>query len=269
VAALADFDAYQASLFRSRQLITTQKTTTMIAGRHYDLWAVNALAGVAPTTAVVPTNATVGSLLQENGGSEDLFALGASRAGIGASAGMIVLCDRLSHQGGLDGTVVTANLTTNLPTAALTRYTSGEGVMAGITIYTQIGTTATTITCNYTDEAGGSSTSPVTVFGGTGFREAARMVLLPLATGDTGVRAINNSTLALSTGTAGAFGYTLFKPLMSFVLDKAGSQVEFSIIDGGMGGGLPVIQDNACLFWLVIPTTTLAGVTGVVPFATV
>jgi hypothetical protein len=66
--------------------------------------------------------------------------------------------------------------------------------MAAIDIYTQIGTTATTISCTYNDETGTSSTSPLVAIGGTGFREAGRSILIPLATGDLGFQSITAST---------------------------------------------------------------------------
>lgn len=271
MAALANFTAYRSRLLSPRQVINVNKTTlTVVAGRPYDLFTLTGLAGSIPSTAVAPDRTTIGALggtQFENAGTEELFCLGASIGPL--LAGTYYLCDRLSHQGGLDGTVTTANLTTNLPTAALTRYTSGDGVMAAVSIYTQIGATGTTISCNYTDEGGNSSTSPLMPIGNTGFREANRMLLLPLATGDTGVRAINNSTLTATTGTAGNFGYTLFKPLMSFTVDRAGNTVDFSIIDGGMGGGLPVIQDDACLFWMMIGAGTSMSFGATTPFTAV
>lgn len=255
MAALTDLNAYLAKLSIPRELVPTIKVaTTTVVGRSYDLFTTATLTGTAPTAAVVPTKATVGGFLQQDAGTEELFNLGGNLSS--SQAGLFILCDRLSHQGALDGTVATANLTTNLPTAALTRYTTGTGVMLGVSIYTQIGATATTLACNYTNDAGGSSNTPLTVFGGTGYREVNRFVLMPLATGDTGIRAVNNSTLTVTTGTAGAFGYTLYKPLMAFHIDRAGGQVDFSLFGGGMSGGLPVIQDDACLFWMSIPAGT-------------
>lgn len=259
MAAFTDLTDYRERLSAPAQVSPFLKTgLTITAGRPFDGWLAASLPGTAPTTAAAPTNATAGALPMYDATTGQLFVPGAS---LGVQwPGMYVLCDRLSHQGGLSG-IVTGAVTTNLPTAALTRYTDGVGVMLGISVYTVIGTTGTTITCTYTNEAGtGSRVSPLVVIGGTGFREASRMLLVPLAAGDTGVRSVESSTLTATTGTAGAFGYTLFKPLVGFVASEPGSK-DFNLLDGGMCGGLPEIVNGACLFWLYITpaSTTLMG----------
>lgn len=261
MAAIADLADYLSRLHAPRELLTHSKVSTAaVAGRFNDMWAVASLVGTAPTTAAVPTNATAGSMLQQNGGTEQLLALGGT-LGM-TSGGTAILCDRLSHQGGLSGTV-TGAVTTNLATAALTRYTTGAGVHLGISIYGQVGTTNTTITCTYTNQAGtGSRVSPLRSFGGTAFREAGRFLPIPLQNGDTGVRSVENSTMTASTTTAGAFGYTLYKPLMAFTVDRPSSVVAFNLVDGGMSGGFPEIVDNACLFWLIMPSAATAGIAG-------
>lgn len=252
--AFADLDEYVASLRGPRELQQFFKTAlTTAAGRPYSSWGVAALNGATPTAAAVPTNATTGSLGQENAGSESLYCVGGCLSS--SFGGHFVLHDRLSHQGGLSGIVTTAQ-TTNLPTAALTRYTSGDGVMAALQIYSQIGTTATTVSVSYTNQAGTSGrTSPPVAFGGTGNREVARLILIPLAAGDTGFRSVESVTVTATTGTAGAFGVVLFKPLQTFCMDTALGQVAFDLLSGGMIG-MPDIPDNACLSWTYYPAST-------------
>lgn len=247
-----------------QQFFKTALTT--VAGRPYDSWTTASLGGAAPTTAAVPTNTTTGALSQENAGTESLFCVGGRMSS--SIGGQFILCDRLSHQGGLSGTVTTAQ-TTNLPTSALTRYTNGVGVMAALSIYTQIGTTGTTVTASYTNQAGTASrtTAPV-VFGGTGFREASRMIFLPLQSDDTGFQSVQSVTVLATTGTAGAFGVTLFKPLMTFCMDTGAGQVAFDMFSGGMVG-MPDIQDSACLFWIYIPGGTSSVLGGELRFMAV
>jgi hypothetical protein len=251
VAALADFDEYLTKLGAPREKIPVAKAASVGigAGRMVDMWPSSPLPGVAPTTGVAPTNATAGSLLQQDGGTEQTFMMGGE---LGFANGTAILCDRLSHQGGLSGTVTTVDVTTNLPTAALTRYTTGADVHLGITVYGLIGGTGTTITCKYTNQAGtGGQVTPLRVIGGSGFREVQRFLPIPLASGDTGIRSVESSTLTATTGTAGNFGYTLYKPLVAFSVDRQNSNVFFNILDGGMSGGMPEIMDGACLFWLM------------------
>ena len=157
-----------------------------------------------------------------------------------------LLYDRLSHQGGLSGIVATAQ-TTNLPTAALPRYTTGAQVWIGLEIYTAVGATATTVTANYTNQAGTAGrTTKAVAFGGSGTNSAGTIVILPLADGDTGVRSVESVTLAATTGTAGNFGVTLIMPL--FVLPPAYGGIPESIYANGlMAGKMIELVSNACL----------------------
>ena len=156
--------------------------------------------------------------------------------------GAYIFVDRLSHQGGLNATGTGAQ-TTNLPTAALPRYTNGVDVMLGLEIYTQIGSTATTLTVSYTNESGTSGrTAPATVFGGTGAREAGRFFILPLQAGDSGIRSVQSVTVAATTGTAGNFGIVLFKPLFMVPINNADGPHICDLISGnfiGYPGELP------------------------------
>lgn len=251
--AIADLAAYKALLSDGEAIPVTIATTTTAAGRPSDMWVPAPPVGTAPTTAVAPTSATAGALSFTNG-SGRLNLLGARLNGVNPGTFMVI--DRLSHQGGLSGTVTTAQ-TTNLPTAALTRYTTGVGVMIGLSIYTQIGTTGTTVTASYTNQAGTSGrTTPAVVLGGTGFREANRMIMLPLQSGDTGVQSVQSVTVLATTGTAGAFGVTLYKPLFAIGLESMHGVFNGGFVTGGVGGGIPEILDNACLSLIAISGST-------------
>lgn len=202
-----------------------------------------------PTTAVVPTASTFGSMPFPLGSGSSYRILQANFS-VGSSDNYWILCDRLSHQGGLVANVNTTQ-TTNLPTAALTRFTSGDGVWAAIEIYTSIGNTGTTFTVSYTNQAGTSGqTSRAQVIGGGNDTQSGRFIIIPLADGDTGFRSIESVTLAATTGTAGNIGVTLFKPLYMMVS-------EFGTIVGSRasnnnsllsGAQLEAIPANASLF---------------------
>ena len=203
--------------------------------------------GVAPTTAVVPTRATVGSFGQRNpsAGKQafiDRVSLQGSTAG-----SVMMIADRLSHQGGLDGTVTTSQ-TTNLPTAALTRYTYGEGVIGAPEIYTQIGATATTVVVTYTNQAGtGGRTSPPFTIGGSGYREVGRLLPIPLQSGDYGIRSVQSVDLLATTGTAGNFGVSLFKFLCPVAYQYYSNQQIVSEPVRNRGGFMPEVLTDACL----------------------
>lgn len=252
--ALADFSALSESIRNpSQDASFVTVTTTSAAGRLYNMWTQVVPAGVNPTSAVVPTRTTTGALDIQNAAAD--LGLVAARLNL-MNPGAYLLCDLLSHQGGLSGTVTTAQ-TTNLPTAALTRYTSGVGVMCMLTIMTQIGTTATTATVSYTNTTPTSGrTSPLVVFGGTGFREVRRSILIPNQSGDNGFTSVESVTVAVTTGTAGNFGVTLFKPLAMIIADEQHGVSAVDLISGRLSPGLPQIEDNACLFLLGMSQST-------------
>lgn len=258
--AIADLDSYRALLASPYAAVQASKNTTLAQnGRLVSLWTLgNVAVGSAPTTAVAPTSATAGAMGQPNaGGSFGLYPLSTKLSS--TSEGIWLLCDRLSHQGGLDAMNVMTQ-TTNLPTAALTRYTSGVGVWAAFEIYTQIGATAATATISYTNQAGTSGqTSQPTVLGGTGYREVSRLIPIALAAGDYGVQAVASVNLAGSTLTTGNFGITLFRPLLALPL-LAPRMVHDLDALLALGGQVPEVLDDACLFWVCL--TGLQGATG-------
>lgn len=250
--AVADLAEYIAKCLSPWQKYNCQKNNaSMASSRTYQsLWTVNPFAGATPSTAAALTMATAGSgdRLERFNPSASLYVAQARLGPAVNTSGCWILCDRLSHQGGLSGTV-TGVVTTNLPTAALTRYTTGEGVWAAWEIYNTVGTTGTTFTCSYTNQAGTAGrTSLAQAFGATNNREANLIVPITLAAGDTGVRSVESTTIAASTLTAGNWGITLFKPLVMIPkLVQMGT--DWDAMFGG-GGNLAEIVDDACLFWL-------------------
>ncbi len=183
------------------------------ARKYHSMWLYDGVpsGGAAPGAVAAPDNATAGGLKQTDpaGGRQKwLFGGGAAAT----TQGVLVIYDRLLHIGGLSGTGAGAQTVGG----SLTRYTDGVGNVAWAEIYTQIGSTATTITMSYTDPVNGAGrTSVATAFGGTANRDVSRLVPLPLASGDTGVSAVASVTLAASTLTAGNFGVTVARPLLT------------------------------------------------------
>jgi hypothetical protein len=261
--AISTYAAYLAKIDMAQRAEQILNSTSRISGNQlfWSQWTNSASsAGVAPSTAVVPDRTTVGSLGQTNASATGLRLSRATMTSNSASPFGLVLCDRLSHQGGLSGTTTGAQ-TTNLPTAALTRSTDGLNVMAAVEIYAQIGATAQTFTCSYTNQAGTASRTSIAVpIGGTSVQEVLinKFQVMTLQAGDLGVKSVESLTLSASTGTAGNFGVTLFRPIMTFpgVYDEA---QEFDAILG-LGANMHLIPQDACLFWLVATTTgTIPG----------
>lgn len=129
--------------------------------------------------------------------------------------GALLMVDRLVETTGLAGNS-TALQTTNLPTAALTRYTTGAGVQIALEVHALIGSSATTASVSYTNQAGtsGRTSATVGIGGGSYGRRVGNIIKVPLQQGDTGVRSVQSVQLAATTGTLGNIGVTLYKPLL-------------------------------------------------------
>jgi len=256
--ALADFDAYVAALELNRAADFQTSSVGSSGSRSAALWRVLVPAPATPTTSVAldkTSDNSIGPIPDATSGKLQILGGRFNTSGL---AGMsMVAIDLLNQSGGLSGTVTTEQ-TTNLPTAALTRYTGGDGVFIGIIIYTLVGTTATTISVRYTNQAGTSNrVSTVTGFGGTGFRDAGRLIQIPLQAGDTGARSVEGVTLTATTGTAGNFGVCLFKPLMNFSLESTtGTMPLDAVSSGGMIGSMVEFDDDACLNFLIFTSTS-------------
>jgi hypothetical protein len=232
--------------------------TTPLAGRGCSLWTYDGMpaGGVAPTSGAIPDRTTTGAIsFTAPGGSRDKHLIGASVAP--NIAGIYMLYDRLFHIGGLSGLSTAAQQIQDDPASpALTRNTGGAGNIAFYEIYTVIGTTSRTLTMTYTNQAGtGSRTSTINI-GGTGFREVTRMQRIPLEAGDSGIQAIEQIQLNVSTGTAGNFGITIAQPLAWIPVGAAGTMGWRDYTTGLPG--IPVIDPDACLSLMFIPASATA-----------
>lgn len=251
--ALADFDAYVDALKLNRAADFQTAVVTGGAGRMVAMWRSLIPAPAAPTASVAldkTSDNAIGPIPDATSGK--LQILGGRFNTSGTAGVTLIPIDLLNISAGLDATITTEQ-TTNLPTAALTRHTGGDGVMIGLVIYAIIGNTGTTVTVKYTNQAGvANRVSTVTSFGAGGFREAGRMMLIPLAAGDTGVRSVEGATVTATTTGAGNFGVCLFKPLMVFCLDSTtGTMPIDAVSSGGSIGSLVEFDDDACLTFMV------------------
>lgn len=225
-----------------------------IAGRMTSLWQYEGSPahGAAPGAVAIPVASTNGGLKQTNpGGGRQLWLGGVSMCP--NTVGTIILYDRLLHISGFSGTTTSAQ---NVG-SALTRYTNGIGNQIWIEIYTQIGASSTTITANYTNDAGTASrTTQAIAFGNTGFREANRLLPMNLQSGDIGVQAVASVTVLATTGTAGDFGVNIVHPLAYIPCPLGGTGVLIDFISG-LPGLVEVLTD-ACLSLAWVANSTAA-----------
>jgi len=277
--AIADFTTFKSRLETTeRQFIRTvedtrQNATNTAHGNWTTGWycirtgpgTTNNI-GVVPTTATVPTRTTAGSMLKnlQLSGSTALNLIS-----INATTREMTVCcmlvDRLSHQGGLAGNT-TSTQTTNLPTAALDRYTDGVGVMIALELYSNFSdSNAANVTVSYTNQSGTSGRSATARIGGgnhLGTATAGMTVFCALQAGDTGARSVESVTLASALGAAGNFGVTLYKPLNIICCNPGNALNSINMVTGGVVGPSTIPADT-CLTMLFtccfLPGTTFGA----------
>jgi hypothetical protein len=243
------------SFFKDNRIAGAAAPST-VAGRLTSLWRYSGSPSAAstPSAVIAPTRTTPGALAQANpGGGREKWLLGVEA--IASAQGGLILYDRLLEIGELLGNSTSAQTVGG----TLTRYTGAASVgnEIWIEIYFDIGSTATTITATYTDQDGNTgAVTPATPIGGSGLREATRIIALPLADGDTGVRGVDSVTLAATTGTAGNFGVTVARRLLYIPVGASGAGSVRDTISGLPS--IPEIETDACLAWIWGATGTSA-----------
>lgn len=211
-----------------------------VIGRWTSLWRYEGQQphGAAVGAVAAPDNNTNGAikLVDATGGRALKMPMVAAAVN---APGVLRIYDRLLHVGGLSGT----NTGAQTIGGTLTRNTGGEGNEIWLEIQSLIGTTATTAVINYTNQAAGASASPAFAIGGTGLREAERMIPVPLAAGDTGVQGGTDLDLVASTGTVGDIAVVIMKPLIDITIGVAGG----AQLRSYMEGEFPELPAGACL----------------------
>lgn len=244
--------------FHKQDRVAGAAAVATVAGRMTSLWPYEGQpshgANPVSSTGAALDNTTQGGLKQTDpGGGRQKWLVGVSAPA--TQVGTLILYDRLAQDGGFDATVTTAQTVSFTPPS---RYNDGIGNQIWLEIGTIIGTSATTVTCQYEDQSGSgsaNSTTPSNSFGGTGLREVGRIIPLSLEAGDTGVKNITDVDLAASTTTAGNFAVLLVHPLCIIPTTQNGVAIPRDFLTGSPG---PIeIKTDACLAfaWLAQGTT--------------
>lgn len=241
-------------------------TGTMVAGRPWSTWALagnpgagsfdTTLAGVALSSSSSLVN---GQLRHVNPGSGNAYLAGLSATA--TQAGLLLLCDRLWHNGGFTITQATAQTVNSAtwPARDIAGSTNGDGVFLGLEISSGAGAAAPTITVGYTNQAGTSSRTATNSFATANSPAAGSFFPIGLQAGDTGVRSVQTLTLSVSwvSGTMNLVAYRVLA-----ALPLAGAFIPNAI--DALTGGLPRLYDGTVPFLIFIPnTTTTSYISGV------
>lgn len=183
-----------------------------------------------------------------------------------ASVTPMKLLDYIGFYGFIDESVLGEQFLDN--TAPLPRHADGAGVqLMPVVVAGQTGGQPFTVSYTNQDGVAGRTTTSVlmsTQFvngtilcsqnGGATYPHAGPF--LPLQSGDTGVRSVQSVTIG-GVGDVGLFALVLVKPLASISLYEitAASETDF-LLDAAT---MPVIEDDAYLNFIAMPTGTLSG----------
>ena len=227
----------------------------------YTCWNWDGMPGIGAdpgATCTQCTNSTDGAIpLSAPGGAREKFMT--SLFAVPNSGGTVLLVDRLVHIRNLSGTSTSAQTVQgSTPSPILPRNEStGAGNLILVEIFTAIGSTAATITAEYIDQGGNSSTTQSIAIGGTGNSEVSRAIILPLAAGDTGVRSVTSVTLNVSTGTAGNFGVSVVRPLAVLSMTARGAGCYRDYVTGLPS--MPALLGTECLSLLSMPAASVTS----------
>ena len=251
----------------SRFILDKASIASQAAGNYVSMWRATGQPGqgAVPTTAAVCTTALTGAMgfAQQ---TAPATSYGAYMEVVTSNSVMTVeIHDRIAHMGGLNGTLTTAQtvgigLSTLLSTSnveARIGDANYSDVQWWLEWYIATGSAAATATVAVT--YGDGTSGNLTALSLAATRPASFMVslnaLIPAASSGKYIRAVNAVTLSVTTGTAGNFGVTATRIRMSSMCPVA----NLKTISNWADLGFPEIGNSACLFPVVLTSTTSSG----------
>ena len=251
----------------SRIVLDKASIASQTANSYCSLWRATGQPGqgAIPTVVATCNNTTVGTI-GFNQQMSPSTSYGAYLEIATSNAAMTIeLHDRLANMGGLNGTLTTAqsvnlDLNTLLATDNIGKRKGDANysdVLWWLEWYTATGGTAVTATIVVTYNDG--TTGNLSALSLAGSRPASHMIplnsLIPSAQSGKFIRGIVSVTLSATTGTAGNFGVTVTRPIMTLSSPFA----NFKFIADWAQLGLPEIYNSSAIFPIVFTSTTSTG----------
>jgi hypothetical protein len=246
----------------SRVVVDKASLANAAAGQFFSMWQSAGIpaAGVTPTTATIPTNATTGAIGFTQQTSPATSYLAWLRMITSNANQSLEVHDRVAHMGGLNGTLIAAqNALIDLSSGGLNLEAARLGdanfsdIQWWLEIYTALGATGVNATVNVTYDDASSGNLAVIALGAT--PRAGRLYPLISAVAGRFIRDVNTVTLSATTGTAGNFGVTATRPRSGIDVDVANKGQAFDWAQLG----LPEVPNNACLMLIAPCSTTSTG----------
>lgn len=249
----------------SRIVIDKASIASVAAGNYVSLWRATGQPGqgAIPGAAANCNNSTLGAIgfTQQTAPSKSYMAQ--LEVACSNATTTVEMHDRLVAMGGLNGTLTTAQ-SVGIDLGAISADNMVErvgdsnysDVQWWLEWYTATGATAVTATVSvtYSDSTSGNITVSLAAT-----RPAGQMIslngLIPSGIAGKYIRGVSSVTLSATTGTAGSFGITAtrFRGSVMAPVANAKQPADWASL------GLPEVKNSACLFPVVITTTTSSG----------
>ena len=248
---------------RPPEFITKAVTGTLVAGQPRSLWYLAGQPGagtagstLAGTALTAPVAGQINFTNTGTGARNYVFRFVASVT----QPGMIILADRLWHNGGYTITSTGAQTINSVafPARDNNESTNGEGVILGLEVATATGAGTPTITVSYTNSGNTASRTATNTIATTATAAAGSFFPIGLQAGDTGVRSVQTLTLS-ATWTSGTISLVAYRPIVSLELPIGNTSNAVDAITSGF----PELAEGSVPFLIFIPsTTTTSNVTG-------
>jgi hypothetical protein len=235
---------------------------TLVAGRPFTPFYTNGM----PGAAVAPAPGLAGAALTTYAGqipvppaSNNTHLSGFIGVSSG-TGGILMLCDRLWHNSGINVTLTTAQTINSVAWPARDKNASinGAGVYVGVEVSAATGAGTPNLTLGYTDSDGNAGATATSAVSTVASSAVGTFYPISLAPGDVGVRSIQNFTLS-ATWTSGTIHLVAYRVISIVPLVNNGIPGSLNAVTGNM----PRLYDNSVPFLLFYPqgtsTSLLAG----------
>lgn len=256
--AITSIDGALAGMQPPREFVKAV-TGTLVAGRAHSLFYLAGIpgAGVAPTPGIGGEVLTTlsGQIPFSNPVSGNTYL--ARLQGQSAQAGVLMLCDRLWQNSGINVTLTSEQVFTGsaqIPARDNNGANSGDGVYAAVEVSAATGAGTPTLTVKYTNEAGTAGKTGTNTVATVASSIAGTFHTIGLAARDQGVRKAESLTLS-ATWTSGTIHVILYRVIARLELTVA--QIPNAI--DALTGGFVRMYDNSVPFLVFLPQTTTSS----------
>lgn len=251
--------------FQFPRLIAKAVSGTLVAGRPWTTWALGGSpgAGSYDTTlngvVLSSTSAQVAGQIPFTdpvSGNAYLAQMSATLL----QSGLVILADRLWHNGGYTITATTAqnSTTPTFPARDIAGSTNGDGVLLAVEVSAATGAGTPTITISYTNQAGTSGRTATNIQATVASSIAGTVYQIGLQAGDTGVRSVQSLTLS-ATWTSGTINLVAYRPIAQLAMASAAGASQLDTVTGGM----PRMFNGSVPYLMGVPSvTTTTGIVG-------